>query len=472
MRISMIRAPENSAAHGRSIQEKGIEVSELTKNKILILGGGFSGVYAALELEKTLARDPDVEITLVNRHNFFLFTPMLHEVAASDLDITHIVNPIRKLLKRVRFFHGVVEAVDLKARTVTVSHAQGQHFHTLPYDHLVLGFGSVTNFFNLPGLAERALTMKSLGDAIDLRNRLIEHLEEADFECAIGEREQLLTVLVAGGGFAGVETVAAVNDFVREALPHYPHLGENNLRIVLVHPGSVILPELGEKLGAYAQKKLATRGVEIRINTRIVGVSDAGAQLSDGTLISTRMLVWTAGTAPNPHVASLPCELDRGRICVNEYLEVVGFPGVWALGDCARIIDQKTGKPHPPTAQHALREGRVLARNIHAAIRGGRRTRFEFSTIGQLASIGRRTGVARILGVNFSGFIAWWLWRTIYLSKLPRLEKKLRVMLDWTLDILFSKDLVQFRTERTAGISRTPGRPEESPRRASSASAT
>ncbi len=286
-----------------------------------------------------------------------------------------------------------------------------------------------------------------------LRNRLISNLEEADFECVASRRIPLLTVVVAGGGFAGVETIASINDFLREALPFYAHLKEEMLRIVLVHPGKVILPELGEKLGTYAQKKLAERGVEIRVNTRVAGLTERGVAINDGTMIETDTLIWTAGTSPNPLLQSLPCEKDKGRVKVNEYLEVPNYPGVWASGDCAVVPDAKTGKPYPPTAQHALREGRILARNIVASIHDTEKKKFTFSTIGQLASIGRRTGVANILGINFSGFIAWWLWRSIYLSKLPRFEKKLRVALDWTLDLIFSKDLVQFQTLRAPALS-------------------
>jgi NADH:ubiquinone reductase (H+-translocating) len=424
------------------------------RKRIVILGGGFGGLYAALRLEKTLARDPDVEILLVNRENFFLFTPMLHEVAASDLDLTHIVNPVRKLLERVQFFHGDVDAIDLPGRKVVVSHGAEHHAHEVEYDQLVIALGSITNFFNLPGLQERALTMKSLGDAIYLRNKLISHLEEADFECCAQERQELLTFVVAGGGFAGVETIASLNDFVREALRFYPNLREDMLRVVLVHPGSVILPELGEQLGAYAQRKLALRQVEIQVNTRVTGVSERGVELSDGSMIPTKTLIWTAGTSPNPLLETLPCAKERGRLLVNEFLEVPEWPGVWALGDCALVPDRQSGKFCPPTAQHALREGKVLAENLVATVRGGRKKPFVFTTIGQLATIGRRTGVANIMGVNFSGFLAWWLWRTIYLSKLPRFEKKVRVALDWTLDLLFSKDLVQFVTLRAPTMSR------------------
>lgn len=411
--------------------------------QILILGGGFAGLSTAMELEKKLGRDEGVEITLVNRENFFLFTPMLHEVAASDLDLTTIVNPARKMLRRTNFFAGEVRDVDLLSRKVVVAHGFDHHEHTVEYDYLVLGLGSTTNFYGIPGLGERALTMKSLTDAMLLRNHLIAHLEEAASECC-KVKEPLLTFVVAGGGFAGVETVAGINDFVRGALRTYPNLHESMIRVVLVHPGPVILPELGEKLGVYAQRKLSERKVEILLNTKVTGVTERSVELSDGQVIYGNTLIWTAGTSPNPLLRKLPCQKERGRLIVNEQLEVGEFPNVWALGDCAAVPDRKTGGFHPPTAQHALRQGRVLAHNIMATISGGEQKPFAFSTIGQLAAIGRRTGVANIAGINFSGFLAWWLWRTIYLSKLPRFEKKVRVALDWTLDLVFSKDLVQF----------------------------
>jgi NADH dehydrogenase len=378
---------------------------------------------------------------------------MLHEVAASDLDLTNIVNPIRKLLKRVKFFAGEVESIDVERKFVTISHGFDHHHHELPYDHLVIGLGSITNFFNLPGLAEKVLTMKSLGDAIHLRNHLIALLEEADTECSDDVRGPLLTFVVAGGGFAGVETIAGINDFVREAIRFYGNLREDMLRLVLVHPGDVILPELGPKLGRYAQQKLSERGVEILVKTRVTAVTEHGIQLSTGEMVKTEALIWTAGTSPNPVLMSLPCMKDRGRLIVNEMLQVPGHESVWALGDCAVVPDPKTGRPHPPTAQHALRQGKTLAKNLIAAVHNQPLTPFSFKTIGQLAAIGRRTGVANILGINFSGFIAWWLWRTIYLSKLPRFEKKLRVALDWTLDLLFTKDLVQFQTFRAPTVS-------------------
>lgn len=429
-------------------------MAEEQKRKILILGGGFGGLYTALELEKRLGADSSVEITLVNRDNFFLFTPMLHEVAASDLDPTDIVNPIRKLLRRTQLFVGNVQNIDLNTKQVVVSHGEGGHAHELPYDHLVIALGSVANFLNLPGVEDRALTMKSLNDAVALRSRLIQHLDEADFKCCPALRESLLTVVVAGAGFAGVETIAGVNDFLREAMKFYPNLTEEMVRVVLVEHGPAVLPELDNSLGVYAQEKLAKRGIEIRLKTAVASMSELGVTLSDGSFIKTNTLIWTAGSAPNPLLAALPCLKEKGKLIVDRTLEIHGWPGVWVLGDCAAIRDPKSGKLYPPTAQHALRQGKVLAHNIVATFRGTAKQPFVFSTIGQLASIGRRTGVAKIMGVNFSGFFAWWLWRTIYLSKLPRLEKKVRVALGWALDLFFSKDLVQFKTNETMAVRR------------------
>jgi NADH dehydrogenase len=427
-----------------------------SKTRILILGGGFGGLYAALQFDKL--KDPNFEVTVVNRENFFLFTPMLHEIAASDLDLTNIVNPVRKMIRHVGFLCGDVDSIDIEKKTVTVVHGFDRHSHDLNYDHLVLAMGSVTNFFNLPGVAERALTMKSLGDAIQLRNRLIAHLEVAETECARAERPPLLTFVVAGGGFAGVETIASINDFLRDALPFYPKLTEDMLRIVLVHPGEYILPELGEKLGRYADKKLRERGVEILPKTKVAAVRENEIELSTGERISSSTLVWTAGVSPNPILGSVECAKDRGRVKVNSYLQVEGTDGLWALGDCALVPDLTTGGYCPPTAQHASREGKVLANNIVATVRGKPKRPFRFKTLGLLAAIGRRTGVARILGVNFSGFLAWFLWRGIYWSKLPRLEKKVRVAIDWALDVFFSKDFVQYLDQRALAHTQTENR--------------
>jgi NADH dehydrogenase len=367
---------------------------------------------------------------------------MLHEIAASDLEITNIVNPLRKLLHKVEVLVGDVNEIDLPNKRVLISRGYRNHSQQLDYDHLVIALGSITNFYDLPGLAEVAVAMKSLRDAIQLRSQILRYLEEANSEGDPAERRSLLTFVVAGGGFAGVETVAAVNDFVREALPFYPNLCEDMLRVMLVHSGPAILPELGESLGRYTEKVLARRGVEIRLKTRVKSVTESKVYLADGVSIPSRTLVWTAGTVPSPIISSLPCAKERGRLLVNQFLGVPDWPDVWAVGDCAFVPDiRNPGKSHPPTAQHAIREGKVVAQNIAAALLGRPLRSFSFKTIGLLASLGRRTGVARIFGFNFSGFFAWWMWRTIYLSKLPGLDKKVRVAFDWTLDLLFPKDV-------------------------------
>ncbi|MFO1077182.1 MAG: FAD-dependent oxidoreductase [Planctomycetota bacterium] len=416
--------------------------------RIVILGGGFGGLYAGMRLERIFADDPHVEVTVVNQDNFLLFTPMLHEVAASDLDLTHVVSATRKLLQHARFVNGEVRGIDLARRTVTIAHGEERREHRLRYDHLVVGLGSVTNFYGLPGLAEGAFTMRTLGDAIALRNRLIASMEEASVVDDPEQRARLLTFVVAGGGFAGVETIAAINDFARETLRFYPRLSPADLRVVLVHSGDRILPELSGSLGRYAQEKLTARGVEVRLQARVQALNARGVALADGTELPTRTLVWTAGTAPHPLLATLPCAKERGRIVVEATMAVPQHPGIWALGDCAAVPDLVRGGSCPPTAQHATRQGTTLADNLAAAMRGRPLRPFRFRMLGQLAALGRRSGVAQVFGMRFSGFVAWWLWRSIYLSKLPGFERKVRVAVDWSLDLLFTKDLVKCPTDR------------------------
>jgi NADH:ubiquinone reductase (H+-translocating) len=433
------------------------------KGRILILGGGFAGAYVAMHLERQLARAPDVEIALIARENFVLFTPMLHEVAGSDVAITDIVQPLRKILHRARVGIAEVETIDLVKKQVRIRHKDLPNTYEVTYDQLVLALGAVTNFYRTPGLEAHALTMKTLGDAILLRNRVIDALELADNQAVEAERNQTLTMVVAGGGFAGIETAGSVNDFLRQAMRFYPRLKEDMVRAVVVHSGDYILPELGASLGNYAEKKLRAHGVDVRLNTKVAGYDGQQVTLDDGTKIPTRMLIWTAGTTPAQVLSCLPCVMQQGRVVANECMQVPNYPGVWALGDCALVPDPSNpGKFYPPTAQHAIRMAAVLAKNIAAIRRGLPPQPFRFKTLGLLATIGRRAGVAEILGVKFSGIIAWWLWRAIYLSLMPGLQKKVRVALDWTLDLFFSKDIVQLPTLRSITISRTE-EPEQQP---------
>ena len=424
------------------------------KKRILILGGGFAGAYTALHLEKQLRGAPDIEIALVAKENFVLFTPMLHEVAGGDLAVTDIVQPLRKMLRHTRLAIADVEAIDLAKKQVRIRHNGIERTFDVPYDQLVLALGAVTNFYRTPGLEEHALTMKTLGDAILARNLLIDAMGLADNQPDETGRRTTLTVVVAGAGFAGVETAGAVNDLLREAMKFYPNLKEGMSRVVVVHPGEVILPELSESLGRYAEKQLGRRGVEIRLKTKVTGYDGKEVTLDDGTKIATRMLIWTAGITPPPLLSGLPCGIQRGRVVSNDCLQVTDWPGVWALGDCALVPDPlNPGKFYPPTAQHAIRQAAVLAKNIAAAMRGQAPQPFKFKIIGLLATIGRRHGVAEIFGWQFSGYIAWLLWRTIYLGKLPGLQKKVRVAIDWALDLIFSKDLVQLPTLRSPTMS-------------------
>jgi NADH:ubiquinone reductase (H+-translocating) len=416
--------------------------------RIVIAGGGFAGLYAAMHFDKRLARRTDVEVTLISHENFILFTPMLHEVAAGDLYPGDIVNPLRRILRHVKFIDADVQAIDLNARRILCIASVADRELEFEFDHLLLTLGSETNFFNMDGVRDWSVTMKSLTDAALLRNRMVALLEEASLESDEAARRQLLTFVTAGGGFSGTETTGAVNDFVRETVRYYPQLREELIRVVVVHPGNFILPELGEELGRYAERKLRDRKVEVIKGQRVANYDGVVVSLSDGTSIPAATLIWTAGVKPSPVIASLPCEKERGRLLVSEFMAVTGVPGLWAAGDCAAVPILNTENFHPPTAQHGLREGVTVAKNIEAMILDRLLKPFRFKMLGQLASIGHRTGVAMVFGIKFSGFIAWWFWRSVYLMKLPRLAKKLRVMVSWTLDLFFGQEIEQMITVR------------------------
>jgi NADH dehydrogenase len=416
--------------------------------RIVIAGGGFAGLYAAMHFDKRLARRADVEVTLISRENFILFTPMLHEVAAGDLYPGDIVNPLRRILRHVKFIDADVQAIDLNARRIRCIASVADRELEFEFDHLLLTLGSETNFFNMDGVGDWSVTMKSLSDAALLRNRMVALLEEASLQTDEAARRQLLTFVTAGGGFSGTETTGAVNDFVRETMRYYPQLREELIRVVVVHPGNFILPELGEELGRYAEHKLRERKVEVIKGQRVANYDGVVVTLSDGTSIPAATLIWTAGVKPSPVIAQLPCEKERGRLLVSEYLAVTGVPGLWAAGDCAAVPILNTENFHPPTAQHGLREGVTVAKNIEAMILDRSLKPFRFKMLGQLASIGHHTGVAMVFGIKFSGFIAWWFWRSVYLMKLPGLAKKLRVMASWTLDLFFGQQIEQMITVR------------------------
>jgi NADH dehydrogenase len=441
-------APDPGRLRGCVPRESSMRHHGTDTTRILILGGGFAGVAAARYLDRTAARQANVEVTLVSRQNFSLFTPMLHEVVASDLEPPDICTPLRSLLRRITVLTGEVETIDLAARQVTISYGLRGLKRALPFDYLVLALGSETNFFGLPGVADHALGINTLRDAVMLRAGVLAMLEAASVEPDPERRQRMLTFVVAGGGFAGVETVGAINDFARQSLRHYGGIDPRDVRVMLIHGGPVILPELGQELGLYAQQRLRKRRVEIKVKTKVTAYVGGTVRCDDGEAIPADMLVWAGGVSPSPILRETPFELQRGRIVVDSTLEVPQFPGVWAVGDCAATIDPASNQPYPPTAQHAVREGRRAAKNICARLSGEPATPFVYRMPGQLAAIGRRTGVARIFGLKFSGVVGWVLWRTVYLMKLPRLEKKLRVGLQWAMDVVFERDLAQYINPR------------------------
>lgn len=416
--------------------------------RVVVLGGGFGGAYAACRLGRVLGARPDVDIVLISDQNYLLFTPMLHEVAAGDLQPPDLVAPLRQVLRQVRFVEGEVTGIDLQERIVRCGTGPLRRPQQFCFDHLLLAPGAVSNFFGMTGVAERASTMKTIADAVLLRNRMVALLEDAATEPDPVMRQSLMTFVVAGGGFAGVETVGAINDFLRDTVRRFPELDPALLRVVLVHSGETVLPELDPSLGRFAQEHLRRRGVELQLGTRVSGYESWAVKLTRGASIPSHTLVWTAGTKPAPIAEALGVEKVQGRLAVNERLELLGHPGVvWAIGDAAAVPDGRGGW-HPPTAQHAIRQGHTAAANIAAAVTGRPQRPFVFRTLGQLASLGHYTGVAQIFGVRFSGFFAWWLWRTVYLAKLPGIVRKLRVVVQWTLDLLFPRQIEQMLTRR------------------------
>jgi NADH dehydrogenase len=430
-------------------------VSPEVKTCVVILGGGFAGVTTAINLEKEFRDDPSVAFTLVSETNALLFTPMLAEVAASSLEPTHISTPLRSSLHRTRVVRAQVAGVDLENRRITLSDRE----ETLPYDHLVLALGAVSSLPPGDGIAEHALEFKTLADAIRIRNHVIDAFDHADAEPNPARRRALLTFVVAGGGFSGAELAGGLNDFARGMLADYPSLSADDLRIVLIHSRERILPELSASLADYALERMRARGVTFELNARVSAArpgvvvlkrielekTDATKKLEPVQLeIPTETLVWAAGTAPSPLLKELAVERDkRGAVLVENTLAVRGHTGLWALGDCAIVPDAKTGKSCPPTAQFAIREARTLARNLCASIAGEPLQPFHFDSLGTLCVVGHHTACAEIKGYKFSGFFAWFLWRSLYLSKLPGLERKVRVVGDWTIELFFPRDILQ-----------------------------
>jgi NADH dehydrogenase FAD-containing subunit len=442
--------------------------------RIVVLGGGFAGVAVARRLERKLRRD-EAEIALVSRDNFTLFTPMLPEVSSGGLEPRHVVTPVRAQLHRTRFVLGEITVVDLDARRVEARHPLTGDVIGLEYDHLVLALGSVTSTFGIPGVAEHALALKTLEDAETLRNRIIAALEQAVVTPPGPERDRLLTFAVVGGGYTGCECAGELVDFFRSILRFYRPLGLTDVRMILIEAGAALLPDLPPAMGRYTTRNLVRRKVELIIGDGVAALDGRSITLQSGTTIPCATVVWSAGVRPAPVLRELPgCVHARnGGIIANRDMSVSGRPGVWALGDCA-WIPTKTGADaadksawYPPTAQHAIREGPALADNLIRTLRGQPTKGFDYDALGMMASLGARRGVATLPGgFVLTGLLAWLMWRTYYLLRLPGLDRKVRVAFDWTIGLIFPRDIAELRlytergqrqAERDAGFAPPPG---------------
>ena len=422
-----------------------------TPKRILILGGGFGGVYTASRLEQLL-RPEQAEIVLVNRENYFVYQPMLPEVISGSIGLTDVVSPIRRICPRTQLVMREVEQIDLQNRLVTCSPGFRPRRLELSYDYLVIALGSETSFLGMPGMVEHSLPFRTLEDAIKLRHRVINCLEEADVEANVELRRKLVTFVVSGGGFSGVEVIAELNDFVRRVARNYPRIPPEEFRCVLVHSRERILQEMDAGLAVFAQKLLAKRGVELRLQDRLVAATSEKAILKSGAEIPAKTIVSTVPSAPPAVLDKLECAKEKGRLVVDGNLVLKGFESqVWALGDCA-VVTTVSGHQAPPTAQHATREAETVAQNIAAEIRGGSRHVFAFEGLGKLGALGHNSAIAEILGMRVSGFPAFLLWRAIYLSKIPSLNRKIRIFADWLMAFLFPPDLVQPSVSPASGF--------------------
>lgn len=411
--------------------------------RILILGGGYGGIGVLKRLQEAFQNDTEVSVSLVSQDNFFLHTPLLPEMATGMLASRHIATPIRSFCKRARYFQAKVEQIDLNNNKVTITRSLDNQKRDLEFDYLIIALGGKTNFFGNKNIEKHALTIKTLGDAISIRNQIISMLESADQEEDPEILSKLLTFVVVGGGFSGVETIGEINDFVREsAEKFYRNIDVEKIRIVLVSAGEKILPEIGE-LGEYVVESLSKNGVEIIKNTKLVDADVDHVVLDNGMKISCATLIWAGGVTVDPVISKLETEHStRGNVMVNKFLKLKNYPNVYALGDCASIIDERTEKPYPPTAQHAVREAKIVSENIISSVQGKNSEKpFVYDSKGSMAKIGKRNGVALFMGNKIHGFLAWVLWRQYYLSTLPSAEKKFRVAIDWFADLFFPRDI-------------------------------
>ena len=408
---------------------------------VVIAGGGFGGAAAARELERLMPKQA-ARLVLVNETNFALYTPFLPEAAAGTLEPRHVVTPLRDILKRTYLRLGRIVGHDPAAKTVELRAKYGET-ETLPYDQLLIALGSVSRTLPVPGLAEHAVGFKSLADAIYLRNHVIETLEEANATENPARRDQLLTYVFVGGGYAGLEALAELQDFAADAMDSYPRARLHGMRWVLVEAADRVLPEIEPELAAYAVHELRGRGIDIRMSTTLEEVGADFARLSSGETLPTQTVVWTAGVAPQPILEDLELPLDeRGRVRVDSFLKVEGLDSVWAIGDAAAAPDPRGGFA-PPTAQHAVRQGPVVARNIAAELGVGSSRPFEYESQASFVNLGRYKAVGKIGDRTFRGFPAWWLARSYHMSQIPGTARKVHAILDWTAGLPFKRDIAE-----------------------------
>ena len=428
------------------VEERGF--STRMKFDVVIAGGGFAGAYCAKVLGKALGAEGVRRVALIAERNVLVFHPMLAEVAGAALSPLDVVNPLRQFCGNVNVFQGSIHKIDWAQKTISVDGGRFTRNQTIGFEHLVLTLGSVTDMSRVPGMTDHAWPMKSVADALRLRAAMINRLEEANLVNDDEVRRRLMTFVVVGGGYTGVETAGQLMDLLREVRHLYANLRDVKPRVILVHSRAHLLEEIGPRLGDYAQRVLEKRGMEMRLGTRVVEVTAAKVILQDGGFIETHTVVCTVGNAPSPVVLDLAKQLGlttaKGRIDVEPTMRVKGVDKLWASGDCAAVPwdDRGEMKIAPPTAQFAMRQGKQLGKNLARVLRAaGEPQPFRYRYLGQLATVGEREAVAEVFGMHFSGFIAWWMWRTIYLAKLPGAGRRFRVMVDWTFDLFFARDI-------------------------------
>jgi len=417
------------------------------RRRIVILGGGFAGAYCAQQLQRRLRSD-EVEIVLIDQRNYFAFSPLLMEAGTGSLEPRHAVVPIRSFLKHAAFRMAAVESIDCDARQIRVRPPQTDESQVIDYDHLVMAMGSVTRLPDVPGLKEHGFRMKSLGDAVVLRDRAIEMLEAASQQTDPTVRQALLHFVVVGANFTGAEVAGELQAFFSEARRQYPGIEADDFRITLIDRTDRILGALDEDLSRYAERLLRRRGIDVRLQESVVSMTPWTARLESGGDLSARSVIWCAGVAAPPLLRDMCLPLDeRGYVRCDRDLRVEGREDAWAIGDCA-VNPGPDGRPYPPTAQHAIREGVHAARNIARVVRGRETRPCNIRTRGSLAALGCQRGVAKVFGVKVTGFPAWWLWRTLYLLKMPGWGRRIRIATDWTLDLVTSRSFVQLGAHR------------------------